>query len=128
MAEVKKRSRAEVEASMIQVPTMEERRKPIYIKVGKKKKYLVPDVTVRTRTRLFDLQELLKTDAVVNERDSMNYVVDYIYEILRDEYPELKKEDLDEMPVWQTSFEFYMKLEAHINAVPLDSEETEVEQ
>lgn len=128
MAEVKKRSRAEVEASMIQVPTMEERRKPIYIKVGKKKRYRVPDVTVATRRRLFEMQELLKTDAVVNEQDSMDYVVDYIYEILKGEYPELKKEDLDEMPVWQTSFEFYMKLEAHINAVPLDSEETEVEQ
>lgn len=114
MAEVKKREKVPEEFKPVEVPRPKE--EPVIIKVGDKE-YPLPEVTLKQYKKLLKDLEGQKED--MTELESLQFTQDFYYKLLKPHYPELKKTDMDDMPMFQYSAEFVLKLKLALYRVPL---------
>jgi len=84
------------------------------------KKYKIPSVTVkalRKAVKFLSFENPLK----IKDEDYLDGVMEFYHLLLSDEYPELTKAILEDMPAYQTSIEFVTMVKIAAMQRPLDS-------
>ena len=84
------------------------------------KKYKIPSVTIkvfRKAVKCLSFEDPLK----LKDEDYLDNVVNFYYLLLSDEYPELTKAKLEDMPAYQTAIEFVVLVKIAAMQRPLDS-------
>ncbi len=113
---VKKRQEIPDEMLMsgIAPPSPEE----IKIVVGERE-YPLPRLKLKEYKKL--LKKIAEQDENQSEEAALEFMREFYYELLSIENPEITREDLDEMPLYQFGAEFLVKLKLALFHIPLDS-------
>lgn len=118
MAEVKKRPSIP-EGMIDKNPEMiEEPRKPMTIHIGENE-YRVPVLSVKQYKKIVKYCDEQSDKGILTETDNLEYVLGYLYLLLHDAYPEVTREALEEMPMWQAGKEFFLQLHDEVYRPPL---------
>jgi hypothetical protein len=112
MSEVKKREVPEVTQL---TPLVE---KELTIKVGEKE-YPVPVLKLGEYKKVLKYINDLEKKEDVGELENIEFAQDFFYKLLKPEHPELKKADMEDMPIFQASAEFFLKVKLALYRVPL---------
>lgn len=97
-----------------------------------KKKYELPEFEIDKWESVQKVFEKVQKKAEGNDnaglggnilnKENTDDAVDFYYAILHDAYPELTKNKLKKMPVYQAASPFMIKIILHYNDIPLDSD------
>jgi len=96
-----------------------ETREEVVIKIGDKE-YPLPTLTYGEYRKLIKSLEVDNAENMTEE-ELMEVTRDFYYKLLHPHYPELKKSDLDDMPVYQFGTEFVINLKLQLFRVPLNT-------
>jgi hypothetical protein len=84
------------------------------------KAYPVPQLRLKQyKSVLKRMNERMNDD--MDELENLEQMQEFFYEILHPAHPELKKEDFEDMPMFQYSAEFIVRLKLALYKVPLHS-------
>lgn len=92
----------------------------IVIRVGDKS-YDIPNLTLKQYKKVVKTLENQPIDENTNELEALDFTKDFYYNLLKTEHPELKKEQMDDMPIYQYGAEFIIKLKMALFRIPLGS-------
>jgi len=116
MAEVKKREKIPEEMNLPTVP--QQVAEELKIRVGEKS-YPLPNLTLKQYRKL--MKKMDTQDENVSEDEALDFMRDFYFDILKVVDPNIKKVDLDEMPIHQFGAEFLVKLKLTLFQIPLGS-------
>jgi hypothetical protein len=120
MADVKKREKQPVEPAPMQGLVEREPPQEVKIKVGDKV-YPLPTLTYGEYKKLAKMIDEMPKAEDLGELELLEYTRDFYYKLLKGDNPELKKSDLDDMPLYQMGSEFYIKIKIALMRTPLGS-------
>jgi hypothetical protein len=83
------------------------------------KKYDVPTLTFKQYKATLKTLENQTED--MGEPEALEFTRDFFYKLLKPEHPQIKKEDLDDMPIYQYGAEYIIKLKMALFRIPLGS-------
>jgi len=110
MSEIKRRPKVETFA-----PVPEE----LTIKVGDKE-YALPHLTYKQYKKVLKIIDLTQEQiTAMSEEEGLDQTAIFYYELLKPHYPELKKSDMDDMPLYQMGAEYFLKLKVALFRTPL---------
>jgi hypothetical protein len=117
MAEgVKKRERVPDVLAEFKPPTAE---KEIFIEVGEKK-YPLPHLKLKEYKKILKVIDEVKDRGEATELENIEFAQNFFYTLLKPYHPELKKTDMEEMPLFQCGAEFFIKVQLALYRIPLD--------
>lgn len=117
MAEVKKRVKKAESFEPLELLTREDEDVTIS---AKGKEYLVPVLTLRQYKKVLKMLDNADFENMT-EIESLDFTKDFYYNLLKSENPELKKTDMEDMPLYQLGATFVAKVKLALFKVPLGS-------
>jgi hypothetical protein len=114
MAEVKKREAIPEPEKL--TPIVE---KELTIQLGDQE-YPVPHLKLGEYKKVLKYIDEIEKKEDATELENIEFAQDFFYKLLKPEHPELKRSDMDGMPLWQASAEFFLKVKLALYRIPLN--------